>query len=101
MYPVSGVAGGAAWLSLPQFFAKSHQKGEALSATETTADIVRAMAAAMEENRRNLTKLDSEIGDGDHGNNMNRGLQAALERLDGDPNRPLRRTSSRRSLWRS
>src|SRR5688572_13384571 len=41
------------------------------------------MAATMEENRRYLTKLDSEIGDGDHGNNMHRGLQAALERLDG------------------
>src|SRR5215212_9263232 len=27
------------------------------------------------------TKLDSEIGDGDHGNNMHRGFQAALERL--------------------
>jgi dihydroxyacetone kinase-like protein len=41
------------------------------------------MATAMEENRRHLTKLDSEIGDGDHGNNMHRGFQAALERLDG------------------
>jgi dihydroxyacetone kinase-like protein len=41
------------------------------------------MAAAMEENRRHLTKLDSEIGDGDHGTNMHRGFQAALERLDG------------------
>ena len=60
-----------------------------MSATETTAEIVRAMATAMEENRRNLTKLDSEIGDGDHGNNMNRGLQAALERLDGsEPSTP-------------
>ena len=37
----------------------------------------------MEENRRYLTKLDSEIGDGDHGNNMHRGFQAALERLEG------------------
>jgi len=47
------------------------------------------MAAAMEENRRRLTKLDSEIGDGDHGNNMNRGFQAALERLDdADPSTP-------------
>jgi dihydroxyacetone kinase-like protein len=47
------------------------------------------MAAAMEENRRRLTKLDSEIGDGDHGNNMNRGFQAALERLDDvDPSTP-------------
>src|SRR5215204_4352592 len=47
------------------------------------------MAAAMEENRRYLTKLDSEIGDGDHGNNMNRGFKAALESLEGaDPSTP-------------
>src|ERR671912_2887749 len=47
------------------------------------------MADAMEENRRYLTKLDSEIGDGDHGNNMNRGFQAALDRLEGaDPSTP-------------
>src|SRR5215207_3179418 len=47
------------------------------------------MAAAMEEQRRYLTKLDSEIGDGDHGNNMHRGFQAALERLDtADPSTP-------------
>ena len=52
-------------------------------ATKQTLDVVREMATAMEENRRHLTKLDSEIGDGDHGNNMHRGLQAALERLDG------------------
>jgi dihydroxyacetone kinase-like protein len=54
-----------------------------LNATQTTRDMIGEMAAAMEENRRYLTKLDSEIGDGDHGNNMNRGFQAALERLDG------------------
>src|ERR687891_2867563 len=47
------------------------------------------MAAAMEENRRYLTKLDSEIGDGDHGTNMHRGFQAALERLENtDPASP-------------
>ncbi|MGH3148676.1 MAG: dihydroxyacetone kinase subunit DhaL [Rubrobacter sp.] len=47
------------------------------------------MAATMEENRRHLTKLDSEIGDGDHGNNMHRGFRAAVERLDGaDPSTP-------------
>jgi dihydroxyacetone kinase-like protein len=47
------------------------------------------MAAAMEEHRRHLTKLDSEIGDGDHGTNMHRGFQAALERLDGaEPSSP-------------
>jgi phosphoenolpyruvate---glycerone phosphotransferase subunit DhaL len=53
-----------------------------LSATEDTLAVVQAMAAAMEENRKHLTKLDSEIGDGDHGNNMHRGFQAALERLE-------------------
>ncbi|MCL6438238.1 MAG: dihydroxyacetone kinase subunit L [Rubrobacteraceae bacterium] len=41
------------------------------------------MAAAMEEHRQELTRLDSEIGDGDHGTNMHRGFQAALERLEG------------------
>jgi dihydroxyacetone kinase-like protein len=53
-----------------------------LEDTQATLDVIREMAAAMEENRRQLTKLDSEIGDGDHGNNMNRGFQAALERLE-------------------
>lgn len=60
-----------------------------MDATQATSDVVREMAAAMEENRRYLTKLDSEIGDGDHGNNMNRGFQAALDRLEGaDPSTP-------------
>ncbi len=60
-----------------------------MGATQDTIGIIREMAAAMEEHRRYLTKLDSEIGDGDHGNNMHRGFQAALERLDGaDPSSP-------------
>ena len=60
-----------------------------MGSTQATLDVVREMAAAMEEHRRYLTRLDSEIGDGDHGNNMHRGLQAALERLDGaDPSSP-------------
>ena len=60
-----------------------------MGATQATLDVVRGMAAAMEEHRRELSKLDSEIGDGDHGNNMNRGFQAALERLDSaDPSSP-------------
>jgi dihydroxyacetone kinase-like protein len=53
-----------------------------LGATRRTVEVVRAMAAAMEEHRAHLTKLDSEIGDGDHGTNMHRGFQAALERLE-------------------
>jgi dihydroxyacetone kinase-like protein len=60
-----------------------------LGSTQDTIGVVREMAAAMEENRRLLTKLDSEIGDGDHGTNMHRGFQAALERLDGaEPSSP-------------
>lgn len=54
-----------------------------MDATQATRDVIKEMAAAMEEHRRYLTKLDSEIGDGDHGNNMHRGFQAALERLEG------------------
>ena len=53
-----------------------------MSATESTLAVIKDMAAAMEEHRRALTRLDSEIGDGDHGNNMHRGFQAALERLE-------------------
>ena len=53
-----------------------------MDATQATREVIREMAAAMEENRRYLTKLDSEIGDGDHGNNMHRGFQAALERVE-------------------
>ncbi|MDQ3912489.1 MAG: dihydroxyacetone kinase subunit DhaL [Actinomycetota bacterium] len=60
-----------------------------MSTTESTLSIVEEMAATMEEHRRYLTKLDSEIGDGDHGNNMYRGFQAALERLESaDPQTP-------------
>ena len=54
-----------------------------MSSVEATTKIIKRMAAAMEENRKYLTKLDSEIGDGDHGNNMRRGFAAALERLEG------------------
>ena len=60
-----------------------------MGAKQSTLDVVREMAAAMEEHRRALTRLDSEIGDGDHGNNMHRGFQAALERLNNtDPQTP-------------
>lgn len=54
-----------------------------MSSADSVIEIVRAMAAAMEEHRQELTRLDSEIGDGDHGTNMHRGFQAALERLEG------------------
>jgi len=60
-----------------------------LDSTQATISIIKEMAAAMEEHRRSLTRLDSEIGDGDHGTNMHRGFQAALERLENtDPASP-------------
>jgi len=44
---------------------------------------VRSTAAVIEQEAAALTRLDSAIGDGDHGANMNRGFRAALQRLDG------------------
>jgi phosphoenolpyruvate---glycerone phosphotransferase subunit DhaL len=60
-----------------------------LSATENTIEMIRTMARAIEENHRELTKLDSAIGDGDHGTNMRRGFEAVLEKLaESPPNSP-------------
>ena len=42
---------------------------------------IRAAAGAMARNKDSLTQLDSAIGDGDHGANMDRGFQAVLARL--------------------
>jgi dihydroxyacetone kinase-like protein len=44
---------------------------------------VRSTASVIEDNAAALTRLDSAIGDGDHGTNMNRGFKAAVQRLDG------------------
>lgn len=59
---------------------------------ETQSEAIReataAMADRMAAEKSFLTDLDSAIGDADHGANMNRGFQAALERLedaDDDP----------------
>jgi phosphoenolpyruvate---glycerone phosphotransferase subunit DhaL len=43
---------------------------------------VRRTADVVEQHAANLTRLDSAIGDGDHGTNMNRGYKAAIQRLD-------------------
>jgi phosphoenolpyruvate---glycerone phosphotransferase subunit DhaL len=42
---------------------------------------VRASAALIGEHKRELTRLDAAIGDADHGENLDRGFRAALERL--------------------
>jgi phosphoenolpyruvate---glycerone phosphotransferase subunit DhaL len=44
---------------------------------------LQAYASTIAENREQLTKLDSAIGDADHGINMHRGMSAALAKLDG------------------
>ena len=42
---------------------------------------VRAYAEVIAENKEYLTDLDAQIGDADHGANMNRGFQAVLTKL--------------------
>ncbi|MFD0279339.1 dihydroxyacetone kinase subunit DhaL [Kitasatospora sp. NPDC127111] len=50
---------------------------------------VRAIAAAVAEEQQRLTELDSAIGDGDHGSNLQRGFTAVGAALDGlDPAGP-------------
>jgi dihydroxyacetone kinase-like protein len=44
---------------------------------------VQAFTAAVAENKEYLTRLDSAIGDADHGINIDRGMRAALPKLDG------------------
>jgi dihydroxyacetone kinase-like protein len=46
-------------------------------------DWIRAYAAVISEHRAELVKLDTAIGDGDHGTNMERGMRKAVEKVDG------------------
>lgn len=41
-----------------------------------------AFATTIAEHRAELVKLDTAIGDGDHGTNMDRGMRAAVEKLE-------------------
>src|SRR5579884_4453704 len=43
---------------------------------------MKRFAGEMAEHRAELVALDTAIGDGDHGTNMNRGMTKALEKLD-------------------
>jgi dihydroxyacetone kinase-like protein len=43
---------------------------------------VAAFARAVAENKHELTRLDSAIGDGDHGTNMDRGMRAVVAKLE-------------------
>ncbi len=43
---------------------------------------VRAMADTVAEHRTELTHLDREIGDGDHGENLHKGFDAVVRKID-------------------
>lgn len=51
---------------------------------DTTAAAIRAAAATITEHKIELTHLDREIGDGDHGENLARGFAAVLAKLDAE-----------------
>jgi len=50
---------------------------------DAVLDWLKSFAAMIQENAAYLTQLDSDIGDGDHGANMNRGMQTVLTKLPG------------------
>jgi dihydroxyacetone kinase-like protein len=50
---------------------------------DATVDWIRRFAGEMDEHRQELVRLDTAIGDGDHGTNMDRGMRKALEKVDG------------------
>ena len=50
---------------------------------DAVLDWIKAYATALNANKDYLTQLDSDIGDGDHGANMDRGFQAVLAKLPG------------------
>jgi dihydroxyacetone kinase-like protein len=43
---------------------------------------MRRFAGEMGEHRQELVRLDTAIGDGDHGTNMDRGMRKAVEKID-------------------
>ena len=48
----------------------------------TVRDWLHAFADGVADRRAELTKLDTAIGDGDHGTNMDRGMRKVVEKLD-------------------
>jgi len=51
--------------------------------SDQVRDWIRRYADVIAENRMELVRLDTAIGDGDHGTNMDRGMKKAVEKLDG------------------
>ena len=50
--------------------------------SEQVRDWLRRFADVVSEKRMELVRLDTAIGDGDHGTNMDRGMKKAVEKLD-------------------
>ena len=50
--------------------------------SEQVRDWIRRFADVVSEKRMELVRLDTAIGDGDHGTNMDRGMRAAVEKLE-------------------
>jgi len=48
---------------------------------DATLDWMKRFAGEMSEHREELVRLDTAIGDGDHGTNMNRGMTKAMEKV--------------------
>ena len=48
---------------------------------DTVVDWMTRFAASMQQHRDELVRLDTAIGDGDHGTNMDRGMRKAIEKL--------------------
>jgi phosphoenolpyruvate---glycerone phosphotransferase subunit DhaL len=48
---------------------------------DQTLDWMKRFADSMSEHREELVRLDTAIGDGDHGTNMNRGMTKAMEKV--------------------
>jgi dihydroxyacetone kinase-like protein len=53
--------------------------------TEQVLAWVQRIAELMRQNRDYLTQLDAAIGDADHGANMDRGFQVAVQKLGNEP----------------
>ena len=49
---------------------------------DTIKMMILKMAEVIEENKEYLTKLDADIGDGDHGINMSKGFKIAAEKIN-------------------
>jgi phosphoenolpyruvate---glycerone phosphotransferase subunit DhaL len=49
---------------------------------DAVVDWMRRFADEMGEHRQELVRLDTAIGDGDHGTNMDRGMRKAMEKLE-------------------